>query len=265
MARLSHVDYLRHLRSDSARFREVLGSCDPTARVPSCPDWNATDLLAHHTGVLMFWAEIIEQRPAPVADDWSDPELPSGYAELRALHEEQTERLATALAAADPAETAWSWSEDQTVGFTYRRQAHEALIHRLDAELTAGAVTPLDPALAADGVDEALAVMFSGAPPWGTFTGAGRYVRVDIADAGESVWVEVGRFTGTEPDSGKVYDIDDISTVAPRDAAPDLIVRGPAAVLDAWLWHRADATGVEMTGEDAVRAQFERCVDQPID
>ena len=39
---------------------------------------------------------------------------------------------------ADPAEPAWTWSAEQTVGFTLRRQAHEALIHRLDAEQTAG-------------------------------------------------------------------------------------------------------------------------------
>ena len=44
------------------------------------------------------------------------------------------------------------WADDKTVGYIRRRQAHEALIHRLDAELTAGAVTPLDPDLAADGV-----------------------------------------------------------------------------------------------------------------
>ncbi|WP_238993563.1 hypothetical protein [Nocardioides caldifontis] len=61
------------------------------------------------------------------------------------------------------------WAEDRTVGYIRRRQAHEALIHRLDAELTAGTVTALDPTLASDGVDEALDVMFGGCPPWGSF------------------------------------------------------------------------------------------------
>ena len=60
--------------------------------------------------------------------------------------------LVAELERADPAEPAWSWSAEQTVGFTFRRQAHEALIHRLDAEQTAGDVTPLDAALASDGV-----------------------------------------------------------------------------------------------------------------
>ena len=44
-----------------------------------------------------------------------------------------------------------------------RRQAHEALVHRVDAEQTAGLpVTDPGVALAADGVDEMLGVMVSG-------------------------------------------------------------------------------------------------------
>ena len=50
------------------------------------------------------------------------------------------------------------------MGFVRRRQAHEALIHRIDAELTAGRRTPVDPLLGADGVDEALRVMYGGVP-----------------------------------------------------------------------------------------------------
>ena len=52
------------------------------------------------------------------------------------------------LEAADPAEEAWNWSDDHTVGFILRRQAHEALVHRVDAELAAGDRTDLDPLLA---------------------------------------------------------------------------------------------------------------------
>ena len=47
MARLDFPDYLEHIRSESRRFREVLSTCDPDARVPGCPEWNAADLLWH--------------------------------------------------------------------------------------------------------------------------------------------------------------------------------------------------------------------------
>ncbi|GAA4380851.1 maleylpyruvate isomerase family mycothiol-dependent enzyme [Nocardioides caricicola] len=264
MARLPYEEYLRHLRSDSARLREVLTGCDPEARVPGCPDWSARDLLGHHAGVLMFWSTIIEQRPEGPAEDWTEPELPTAYDELLALHAEQDARLGAALAAADPAEPAWSWSPDQTVGFTFRRQAHEALIHRLDAEQTAGQVTTLDPALAADGVDEALDVMFGGTPAWGQFDGTGGVVRVDITDRDESVWVATGRFTGTDPESGTSYDEDDISKTDPREGAPDAVVSGTAADLDAWLWRRGDDTAVSVTGDPAVSDHFRRCVNQAI-
>ena len=264
MARLPHEAYLRHLRSDSARLREVLTGCDPAARVPGCPDWSAQDLLGHHAGVLHFWATIIEQRPAGPDDDWAGPELPASYDDLLAFHAVQDERLGAALAAADPAEAAWSWSAEQTVGFTFRRQAHEALIHRLDAEQAAGAVTPLDPALAADGVDEALDVMFGGTPAWGRFAGAGGYVRVDITDQEESVWVETGRFTGTDPDDGRVYDEHDISKVEPRPCEPHVVVSGAAADLDAWLWRRGDDSAISASGDPAVLDHFRRCVNQAI-
>src|SRR6478735_872042 len=237
MARLSYEEYLRHLRSDAARFREVLTGCAPEARVPGCPDWSAADLLGHHAGVLMFWATIIEQRPEGPAEDWTEPELPTAYDELLALHAEQDARLGAALAAADPAEPAWSWSAEQTVGFTFRRQAHEALIHRLDAEQTAGQETPLDPALAADGVDEVLDVMFGGAPEWGEFAPLPHYVRIDITDSDESLWVQIGRFAGTDPD-GEHHDLEDIRVVAAPGVEPDAVVTGPAPALDAWLWRR---------------------------
>jgi uncharacterized protein (TIGR03083 family) len=264
MARLPFDDYLRHLRSDSDRLRTVLADCDPGTRVPGCPDWTAADLLAHHGGVLDFWATIVEQRPAGPASDRHEPERPAAYGDLLAYHQAQTDRLVAALTAADPAEEAWTWSAEQTVGFTFRRQAHEALIHRLDAEQTAGAVTPLDPALAADGVDEALDVMFGGTPGWGTFTGSGRHVRVDVSDRDESIWVETGRFVGTDPESGKSYDEDDIAAVSPRDGEPDAVVSGPAAVLDAWLWRRGPGDAITVSGDEAVLAHFRSCVDQEI-
>src|SRR6478735_4682845 len=109
MARLSYDDYLRHLRSDSSRLREVLTDCDPAARVPGCPDWSAAELLGHHAGVLHFWATIIEQRPAG-PDDWVEPEKPEAYDDLLRFHDEQQARLADALSAADPTDVAWSWS-----------------------------------------------------------------------------------------------------------------------------------------------------------
>lgn len=266
MARLAFDDYVGHLREDSARFRAVLAGCDPDARVPGCPDWTAADLLWHLAEVHQFWARVIRERPAAPGEDWVEPERPASYDALLVAFDEHSAALAATLEAADPAEPAWSWSEEQTVGFTFRRQAHEALIHRLDAEQTAGEVTPLDPELAADGGEEALAVMFGGTPPWGAFTGLPLHVRVDLTDRDESVWVQIGHFTGTDPESGAHHDgIDDISVVPDPGGEPDVVVDGPAGAVDAWLWRRGDDREIRVAGDRAVYDHFRRAVDQPID
>lgn len=240
MARLAFDDYLRHIRSESARFRAVLTHCDPKARVPGAPDWSAADLVWHLAEVQWFWATVVRDRPAAPAEDAEGPDRPASYDGLLAAFDEYSAALVAALESADPAEPAWTWSDEQTVGFTFRRQAQEALMHRLDAEQTAGEVTPLDPALAADGVDEALDIMFGGTPPWGRFAGLPHHVRVDITDRGESVWVQLGRFTGTDPDDGVNHDLDDISVVPDPGTDADSVVSGPAASLDAWLWKRGE-------------------------
>jgi uncharacterized protein (TIGR03083 family) len=264
MARLDFDDYLRHVRSESARFREVLSDCDPRAQVPGCPDWTAADLLWHLAEVQWFWATMVRTRPAGPPDDEGGPERPASYDGLLAAFDEYSDALVHELASADPADEAWTWSAEQTVGFIYRRQAHEALIHRLDAEQAAGAVTPLDPELAADGVEECLDVMYGGTPPWGEFAGLPHYVRVDLTDRDESVWVQIGRFSGTDPEDGVHYDEDDIHVVPPPEAEADAVVSGPAAALDAWLWRRGDDAGIRVAGDRGVYDHFRLAVNQPI-
>ena len=48
--RLEYPTYLDHIRTESARFRAALADCDPSARVPTCPDWDAADLLGTSRG-----------------------------------------------------------------------------------------------------------------------------------------------------------------------------------------------------------------------
>lgn len=264
MTTLSHADYLDHLRRESRRFRDVLADCDPAARVPSCPDWDAADLLWHLAEVQWFWGTTIRTRPAAAREEDPGPERPESYPDLLAAYDEFSAELVAQLERADPAEPAWSWSDEQTVGFTFRRQAHEALIHRLDAELTAGAVTPLDPALAADGVLECLDVMFGGCPPWGEFHPLPHHVRVDCADTGDRVWVQVGRFVGTDPKDGTSYDDDDIQVVAVPGVGPDAVVEGAAAALDAWLWHRGDDAEIAIHGDRQIYDHFREAVNHPI-
>jgi uncharacterized protein (TIGR03083 family) len=264
MVSLDYSDFLDHIRVESRRFRDVLARCDPRARVPGCPEWDASDLLWHLAEVQWFWGTTIRTRPAAPSDDDPGPDRPETHEGLLAAFDEYSASFIGELERTDPAEPAWSWSESQTAGFTFRRQAHEALIHRLDAEQAAGDVTPLDPALAADGVLECLDVMYGGCPPWGTFHAGQRHVRVDCTDTGDQVWVRTGRFVGTDPKSGTHYDDNDINVVPDPGFEPDTLIAGPAAALDAWLWRRGDDAEVAVTGDRATYDHFREAVNHPI-
>ena len=201
--------------------------------------------------------------------DIDEPEAqrPESYDELLETFDDYSHALVTELERAGPAAAAWHWSPEQTVGTSYRRQAHEALIHRLDAEQTAG-VEPaaVRPALAADGVAELFEIMFGGeAPPWGRIERGTSHVAVELTDLGETLWVEPCTFFGTEPDSGKNYDGPHILLVDDPGQAADTTVSGDAADLDTWLWKRRDDAGIEVSGDRAVYDTFRAAVDHPLD
>ena len=155
---MSTLDFLGHLQTESAMFLDAAQAADPAARVPSCPDWDADDLLWHLGEVQWFWATIVadDLRTGQQIEDLVEPERPADRAGLLAFYREQSPRLHGVAAEADPAEPRWMWVSDEAlhdVAYVRRRQAHEALVHRVDAELTAGRpISPIDVGLAADGV-----------------------------------------------------------------------------------------------------------------
>jgi uncharacterized protein (TIGR03083 family) len=268
MTRLTPEDYLDHIRTESARFRAVLAGCDPAARVPTCPDWDASDLLWHLTTVQRFWAGRVVDRPAePVeGEEAYDAERPTTRAELVAAFDVASAALVEALEGVAPTEEAWTWSDDHTVGFILRRQAHEALVHRMDAEQTAGVASDVDPRLAADGVAEVIGVMYGGCPPWGSWEPLPHHVRLDCTDTGDELWAQLGLFSGTDPRNGEVIEAEeDLHLVAaPDDVEPDAVVDGPAAALDAWLWHRGDDAALSVAGDREVLDRFRAIVAAPL-
>ncbi|MBF4769839.1 maleylpyruvate isomerase N-terminal domain-containing protein [Nocardioides agariphilus] len=263
MSRLSASQYLSAIESESIRFREVLADAQPGAPVPTCPAWTAFDLLHHLAETQGHWAWVVANRPKDPTDR---PEAPraASYAEALTAFDEASAALVAALREADPADPAWTWSDDQSVGFILRRQAHEALIHRLDAELTSlGHFTDLDAALAADGVDEVLDVMYGGCPEWGEFFPLPHYIRVELTDTGEDVWVQLGRFHGTDPD-GIEHEEDDIHVVADPGIEADAVISSPAGVMDARLWRRGDGDAIHLAGDLGIVDHFRRVIHQPI-
>jgi uncharacterized protein (TIGR03083 family) len=260
------LDYLAHLGRESARFAEAIATVPPAAPVPPCPEWTADDLLWHLGWVQWWWAAIVRDGLTGPDARLLVPERPPGRPGLLEFCQRASRDLRQALGTKSPDAPAWTWSDDHTVGFIRRKQAHEALIHRVDAEVTAGSRTPMDPRLSADGVDEVLRVMYSGVPDWGSFAAdESKTLRLRATDTGDSWLITLGRFTGTDPE-GTSYDEPDFSVADGDPGAPaSALIGGTAADLDCWLWHRPPAGAIDQSGDSGVLAEFTTAIAAGID
>ena len=125
--------------------------------MPTCPGWVARDLVDHVGEVYAHERAVLRLGRRPVEGEWpwapdDDTVFEWFDVQLAGLLEELDRR--------EPTEPAWTfYTADQTVGFWWRKMAHETAIHRVDAELAAGtAVAPHEDSQAIDGVAELLAL-----------------------------------------------------------------------------------------------------------
>lgn len=228
-----------HLAAEAAALKDAAARAEPGARVPSCPDWTAADLLDHVTEVYDHKTQCMRLMREP-----EDGEL---------LHREggPAERFDAALAdllaefeTRRPEDLSYTWfGPDQTVGFWTRRMAAETVVHRADADQAAGdAIGPVDAALGDDGVDEYLKIHLA----WSS-----RVWRDHVAEQ-------------LEPNDGLAVGIDTGSRawtvrVGPEgvDVADDLdgpvrcTLKSPPGETLMWLWRRLPAEALAVDGEQA--------------
>jgi uncharacterized protein (TIGR03083 family) len=268
------IDFDEVLAANSTRFREVLAGVPAATRVPSCPDWTAGDLLWHLTEVQGFWGTIVDQglQTDEEVGAVAAPRRPVDRDAAIALFEEVSARLGAALEAADNDTPVWTWTPDHTVGWIRRRQAQEALMHRVDAELTAGLASEIDPELAEDGVDELLTQFGAQPPAWGAFDPTGMLVEVrcesplDPAGAGAATRparvarvVRLGRFRGVDP-SGQMHDEPDYQPVGPPHGPADALIEGSPDELLLWLWGRSEGARIRVTGDRTARGALREAI-----
>jgi uncharacterized protein (TIGR03083 family) len=159
---LSLEQHLEALARGGAALAEAAAAAAPDAKVPTCPAWDVTDLVVHQ-GMVHRWAaanlrgERDHDTAASQAEGRAAARLLDWYADgLAAL-------IDTVRATPDDAK-AMVFLEDAPPPrrFWARRQAHETTIHGVDAVAAARGRWPtaadvdIDPALAADGIDELL-------------------------------------------------------------------------------------------------------------
>jgi uncharacterized protein (TIGR03083 family) len=176
-------DYLPVLRELTDGFAEALRTADPAAAVPDCAGWTVTDL-GTHLGNVHRWAATIvrtgEVHPQNFATD-AGADLASWYAEGARM-------LLDALHAAEPDDPCWHFAAvEKTKAFWFRRQVHETAVHLADAHGGAGTGFTLDPAVAADGVDEVLGALLPRVTRWHAVPSLPGPVSLRATDTGD-VW-----------------------------------------------------------------------------
>jgi len=229
------LDHLALLSAAGQRFAEVVAAGPLDAPVAACPGWTVRELTLH-MGEIHRWARqaaLTGERPqiefvAPTGDG----------AELAAWLREGLAALLSTLAEIDPAAPTWHpFPVPRVAGVWPRRQAHETTLHRWDAEHAVGATTPIDPALASDGIDEYLTI----AP--------GRLaVREGIALPTSTLHVHCTDTAG----EWLIRTVDGQLDLVREHAKGDAALRGPAEALLLQLWGRPVADGaIEIVGDPA--------------
>jgi uncharacterized protein (TIGR03083 family) len=235
------IDYVSHVRADSERLASVLEDGPLDARIAACPEWDLR-ALAGHLGWVQRWATVAAAN-ARAPERGEVPRAPADDAELPGWFRSGAEALATTLAGLDPAAPTWHIFPAPQVGAVWpRRQAHETVMHRWDAEQAVGKVTPIDPVLAADGIDEYFVVMLP------------RRLERDVpAVPTGSLHVHCTDTAG----EWTVRMVDGSLAVERAHAKGDAALRGPAEALLLRLWARPQpADAVEVIGDAAVAEQW---------
>jgi uncharacterized protein (TIGR03083 family) len=147
--------FFGEIGASAATLAEIASSCDADLPVPTCPDWTLRQLATHVGRVHRWAAEIVRTRSAEFIPFNSVPDgaYPAAPAERTAWLTGGADRVIAAIQAAG-SEPVWAFGAITPATFWARRQAHETMVHRADAELTVGRDVVLDTALAADGIDE---------------------------------------------------------------------------------------------------------------
>lgn len=224
--------------------------------VPTCGAWVLADLIRHLYEVQHFWCHIIGGRPIG-PDDYERPRRLPDHQLAEALRSVDDELLGL-LAAADPTEQAWSWSEEQTVGFTMRRQTHEALVHHIDGCLACGVRLPTTPPLlAADGVDEMLTVMLAVDPATEGMQRADEVIELVTSDTGDRWRLAFCTMAGVEDADAPTATP---GLVAESDRAPTATVEGPALAMDLWLWGRDHGPAMVVDGDPDVPRRLQALI-----
>jgi len=207
-----------------ARPLRASSTGDAGLPVPACAEWRLREL-AHHLGGVHRWAAAAALGDG-TAPSVAVPPMPPDDA-LADWLREGLDALTVALA--DQGRPCWTLAGPATAAWWRRRQALETAVHRVDAERVLGPASPVDPALAADGVAEVVDVLHPRQLRLGRAAVPSAALRL-TTDDGQGSWLVAGPSPVTE-------------------------ISGPAETLLLLVWGRTDLDDPRLQVEDRRRAQ----------
>ena len=246
--------YLDVLEAEGALLALTAQTSGLAGEVPFCPGWRMRELVTHVGWVYRWVATVVGDRrtePPTQAERsaLSDPDPADDQGVLDRLRFAHA-TIVTMLRDAPPDLACWTpWPAPPSRDFWIRRQVHESLVHRVDAQNAArGTVAggdQLPAALAADGVDE----MICG------FAVRYQQLRADrpgtlalrATDTGGSWWARL------TPDGPPAFG----RGPAPG-GAPEAEVHAAAGELLLLLWNRRAADGLDVRGDRDLLAAWRR-------
>lgn len=210
---------LDHLEGEVAELLDSAGAAasDLDAVAPGCAPMTGREVISHvgtvYLGVRQWIVDGRRPVPWPIPPDSGDL---AGWV-TAAAHE----LIDTLLPRKAPAPCATWCPWDRTNGFWFRRMAHETAVHRVDVAQALGRPWSVDPALASDGIEEAIELRL-GTALGAEVGGSGRTVVLDTPERDWRIRPTVRYF--------------DFPSAGPADAT----VAGDTAAVWAWVWGRAD-------------------------
>lgn len=155
--RSSPAAYCDALPAIVERLANVAGKLDPSARVPTCPDWNVGDLTGHIGGIHRWATGQVEAlTPERIPASKLGIETPDDPAARPQWLVDGIEHMVEVFRDAEPGAEMWGWGSDKHARFWPRRMIHESTVHAADAEFAAGFDPAVDRDIAVDGIDEFL-------------------------------------------------------------------------------------------------------------
>ncbi len=154
MGKTDKSSYISAWRKQASKLVEAAGQADMSLAVPSCPEWNMSELVVHVASLYHFVAQQVNTAEPvtyePIAVD-DDP------VSLLQRHEETLSGVFDGIQLDDPA---WNpYPQPKTVRTWLTRVQNDTAVHAWDAQRALGRPDAIDTVVAVDGVTELLGAL----------------------------------------------------------------------------------------------------------